>query len=187
MGKAPPVAYLVSVVDSVVVRAEMESASPRRHTLQVAAFKLWHVSRGRSVERQTAQWHMYLLSDKWYKPTQVIQFMNALLFILSGLAFVPAVFLVARYVDRGMRPPSRRPWVFFMCGVFFGVLGLFCAYQVVQGADSGGVDCALKGCKASYEWSTQPGAYWLNIFAWYSYAVMMCALALAAFNRLGQE
>lgn len=113
--------------------------------------------------------------------------MNVLLLILSGLAFLPAVFWVARYVGRGMRPPSRQPWVLFICGVFFCVLGLFCAYQAVLGADSGGVDCALKGCKAIYQWSTQPVAYGLNIFAWYSYAVILCALALASFTRLAQE
>ncbi len=39
MGKAPAVVYPASVVDSFVVRADMESASPRRHTLQAAAFK----------------------------------------------------------------------------------------------------------------------------------------------------
>ena len=35
-GKKPAVVYPASVVDSVVVRADMESASPRRHTLQAA-------------------------------------------------------------------------------------------------------------------------------------------------------
>ena len=37
MGKAPAVVYPASGVDSVVVRADMESASPLRHTLQAAA------------------------------------------------------------------------------------------------------------------------------------------------------
>ena len=36
MGKAPAVVYPASVVDSVVVRADMESASPLRHTVQAA-------------------------------------------------------------------------------------------------------------------------------------------------------
>ncbi len=35
--EAPAVVYPASKVDSVVVRADMESASPKRHTLQAAA------------------------------------------------------------------------------------------------------------------------------------------------------
>ena len=35
-GKKPAAVYPASVVDSVVVRADMESASPHRHTLQAA-------------------------------------------------------------------------------------------------------------------------------------------------------
>ncbi|MBX3110361.1 MAG: hypothetical protein KF743_14370, partial [Fimbriimonadaceae bacterium] len=36
VGDAPAVVYPASEVDSVVVRADMESASPMRHTLQAA-------------------------------------------------------------------------------------------------------------------------------------------------------
>ena len=35
-GEAPAVVYPASVVDSLMVRADMESASPHRHTLQAA-------------------------------------------------------------------------------------------------------------------------------------------------------
>ena len=37
MGETPAVVYPASGVDAWVVRADMESASPRRHTLQAAA------------------------------------------------------------------------------------------------------------------------------------------------------
>lgn len=100
--------------------------------------------------------------------------------LLLAIAFIPLAAVAARRIFPTLKPPSRRPVLFFFLGAVLFLFGILGGYSLRPFLQSGVVQFTSRRLGEVYASSSlKPFEYWLVILALYSLAVFVSSVGLA--------